>query len=369
MRTITRRRNARRYWRRIAALSLIWLMPYSSTSWAFGDDGPGDFLLFPRLHYDKFDSAPPQLDLDNEEFAASTSAFYAKNNGRLRFLGEFFLSEDESEVERLQIGWSLNEKTSTWLGRFHTPVGFWNQEYHHGAYLVTSVTRPSIIEFEDDGGILPTHQTGLLVEGKKNRNNGIWDYSVAFGYAPKITDEGLHAVDVVDLSVSGHDPTFSAMLTYAPDEFGPLKFGAFYLATTLTSEITPIKEVEQNVIGAFFHGEWLHWRATTAYFILDNRVRAITGTSDSDFSTGYLQIDHMFTGTWTVFGRIEDSTGTKNDPYLTLFPEFITSRALLGVRYDVIKNHALTLEIGKVDLGMLDESYNHLSFQWSAFFQ
>lgn len=369
MQTMLHQRNVPPHSRCITTIVILLLLFCTSTSWALGNKDQGDFLLFPRVHLDALQNSPSQLELDDEELFASTSVFYAKNSGQLRFLGEFFLSDDEAEIERLQVGWSLNEQATTWAGRFHTPIGFWNQDNHHGAYLVTSATRPGIVEYEDDGGILPTHLTGLLLEGTRTYNSGTWEYSIGLGYAPNISDKGLKTVDIVDLSVSGHEPTIVTILTYAPDEFGPLRYGIFYLATTLASDVATITKVEQNVTGAYFHGAWALWKINAAYFVLNNRVRTPTNTSESDFSTGYIQIDHMLTETWSIYGRVEDSTGVKNDPYLSLFPGFVASRNLLGVRYDFIKNHALTLEFGSVNVGTINQSYDHLSVQWSAVFQ
>ena len=34
-------------------------------------------------------------------------------------------------------------------GRFHTALGYWNETYHHGTYLHTSITRPVAVRFED----------------------------------------------------------------------------------------------------------------------------------------------------------------------------------------------------------------------------
>lgn len=350
----------------IIVLSITWLLSSSGIVGAAESASQSDVLLFPALHYDILESVPQQLNLKEQEFFARTSAFYAKDIGPLRFLSEFFLSDDELEIERLQIGWCATEHVSAWAGRFHAPIGFWNQEYHHGAYLVTSVTRPGIVEFEDDGGILPTHLTGLLLDGQKAVRNSIWEYTLAVGYAPKITVQGLEPLNLADPSISEHKLTTAIRLSYQPKEFGPIKLGLFYMATTLNSEIVSTNKIKQNVAGAYFYGEWRHWKVTSAYFVLNNRIKTTASNNRGSFTNEYLQIDHMFNETWTIFGRVEDSENVENDPYLSFFPNFVTSRALLGVRYDFLKRHAITFEFGEV--GVLDESYHHMTAQWSAVF-
>jgi len=70
-----------------------------------------------------------------------------------------------TDVERMQIGHSFGDFLFLWAGRFHTPYGYWNTEFHHGAQLQTSVMRPKFVNFEDDGGILPAHSVGLWATG------------------------------------------------------------------------------------------------------------------------------------------------------------------------------------------------------------
>jgi hypothetical protein len=49
------------------------------------------------------------------------------------------------------------------VGRYHTPINFWNTAFHHGQWLQTTVTRPEMIQF--GGKLLPVHFVGGLMEG------------------------------------------------------------------------------------------------------------------------------------------------------------------------------------------------------------
>src|SRR6266702_1772959 len=67
---------------------------------------------------------------------------------RLKGLTEINFGFEESgetvvDVERLQIGYTFSDYATVWLGRFHTPYGYWNTAFHHGAQLQTSILRPS----------------------------------------------------------------------------------------------------------------------------------------------------------------------------------------------------------------------------------
>jgi hypothetical protein len=46
------------------------------------------------------------------------------------------------DVERLQVGYAFGDYLTAWLGRFHTPFGYWSTAYHHGTLIQTSVRRP-----------------------------------------------------------------------------------------------------------------------------------------------------------------------------------------------------------------------------------
>lgn len=76
---------------------------------------------------------------------AALAIFYSADYGCLRVLAEVDIAREvDAEIERLQAGWLLGSETTAWIGRFHTPLGYWNTRYHHGSYLQTAATRPDI---------------------------------------------------------------------------------------------------------------------------------------------------------------------------------------------------------------------------------
>jgi hypothetical protein len=86
-------------------------------------------------------------------------------------LAELVLEADEEnkfgfEVERLLLQYSPNDYLNLGVGRYHTAIGFYNNEYHHGTWFQTATGRPTIFDFEDEGGILPVHNVGITATGK-----------------------------------------------------------------------------------------------------------------------------------------------------------------------------------------------------------
>jgi hypothetical protein len=52
------------------------------------------------------------------------------------------------------------------FGRYHTAIGYYNTAYHHSTWMQTTVDRPFLFAFEDEGGILPVHNVGLTATGR-----------------------------------------------------------------------------------------------------------------------------------------------------------------------------------------------------------
>ncbi|HTS27337.1 MAG TPA: hypothetical protein VMH81_15780 [Bryobacteraceae bacterium] len=70
-----------------------------------------------------------------------------------------------TDLERMLINYSVNDYLNLSAGRFHTDIGYYNTAYHHASWLLTTVNRPFLFAFEDQGGILPTHNVGVAAGG------------------------------------------------------------------------------------------------------------------------------------------------------------------------------------------------------------
>jgi hypothetical protein len=67
------------------------------------------------------------------------------------------------EVERAILRYDFIDAFKLSIGRYHTPVAYWNTAMHHGLWLQTSVARPELVRI---GGVfLPVHFVGALAEG------------------------------------------------------------------------------------------------------------------------------------------------------------------------------------------------------------
>src|ERR1700730_11135298 len=69
----------------------------------------------------------------------------------------------ELSVERTIIRYDYNDYFKLSFGKYHSPIGYWNTAFHHGAWLQTTIARPQMVKF--GGTFIPVHFVGLQAEG------------------------------------------------------------------------------------------------------------------------------------------------------------------------------------------------------------
>jgi hypothetical protein len=84
-------------------------------------------------------------------------------------LGELVVETSEAgdtgvDLERAMLLYQPVDSLELGAGRYHTHMGWWNVNYHHGEWFQPTIGRPVGLEFEDGGGILPVHLIGLSAE-------------------------------------------------------------------------------------------------------------------------------------------------------------------------------------------------------------
>jgi hypothetical protein len=90
---------------------------------------------------------------------------------KLKFLSEVVFEAGPDnvfgvDIERLLLTYRFNRYFNLAVGRYHTSIGYYNTAYHHSTWLQTTVGRPFLFRFEDQGGILPIHNVGASLSGR-----------------------------------------------------------------------------------------------------------------------------------------------------------------------------------------------------------
>src|SRR5439155_5016848 len=86
---------------------------------------------------------------------------------KVSYFGEVSFTAQPSgydlQVERTIIRYDYNDYFKMSFGKYHTPIGYWNTAFHHGAWLQTTIARPQMVKF--GGTFIPVHFVGLQAEG------------------------------------------------------------------------------------------------------------------------------------------------------------------------------------------------------------
>ncbi len=169
-----------------------------------------------------------------------------------------------ADLERLQIGYTWNDKATVWLGRFHSPLGYWNTEYHHGSELQTSILRPQMIAFEDQGGVVPAHTVGLWGTGAVRVGSGKATYDLIVGNSPSIDDGALDPNNIGSKQFAWSSG-FNVGYLFGGAAEG-LKVGVDGYHAQVTSTAVPSIVTRMNILGAYAATEGDLWELNAEYY-------------------------------------------------------------------------------------------------------
>lgn len=341
---------------------------------AHHDHGGSDMLLFLSAEAHRYSprSAAPRLNEDAPLAADLVLSLGA--GGPLRLFGEFLASSEEHDVERLQLGWEMAPDQVLWLGRYHQPASAWNLEHHHGRYLQTAITRPSMELWEDERGLVPQHLNGLLLETRHDLPAGqALRLAVGAGLGVTAGDEGLEPLDLLSPRREGRRWSWSGRLAWLPDQLEATQF-----ALLAASHRTPVRDaglaarldaslLRQDLVGVVADWRPEPWRVLATVYALDVGLRGGSAARNERLQTGYVQVERALPHALTAYLRHENSHGAGRSDYVAaIAPSFELRRTLGGLRWDGWHHQALTLEVGRGS--MLAGQRWETRLQWSAVF-
>ncbi len=252
----------------------------------------------------------------------------------------------EIEAERMQLGYTVSDSLTLWGGRFHTPIGLWNTAYHHGANLQTSIYRPRFIEFEDSGGLLPTHSIGVWASGKLRLGQDRLGYDVYLSNGPTVRGRVL---DYNAFTDDNGGKLHGLNLYYQPS--GALRgvtVGVHGLGSTVDTRDASgglLARTRLRMGGGYFGYDAQGWDALGEYYRFANRDLAAGTRRFSD--AWYLQVGRTL-GSLMPYGRYERASLDGADRFFaTQLAGRSYTRSSLGARYDLDGKSALKIELGK----------------------
>jgi hypothetical protein len=274
-----------------------------------------------------------------------------------------------TDLERLQLGYTFSDSLTAWLGRFHTPYGYWNNAFHHGAQFQTAVTRPRFIDFEDRGGFLPAHSVGLWASGRVPMGTGKVVYDAYFVNGSRI--EG----GVLDFNAHRDDNSNKGVGGNIGYRFGGALDGLLAGFHGLAEDVTsydagsPVARTRMNMMGGYYYLEMAEWESIAEYYRFRNRD-LIGGSGTHSSWSAFLQVGRTFHDLWTPYYRWEKAALDLSDPYFATQESGRNyTRHVLGLRYNLNANTALKFEANRTREFLGEEkSYTEMRAQFAVRF-
>ena len=282
---------------------------------------------------------------DSNHFALGELDFFVASelSDHFSFFSELvfeFDSDGETriDVERLLIKYEHRDWLSVSVGRGHSPIGYWNRAYHHGTFLWTTISRPVLFEFEDEGGLLPMHFVGVETSGNFASKSGLLGYSLVVSNGRGRTPDAIQLTD--DLNGS---KLALLQLAWKPYAIPDITFGANFVYDDIPGDpATPGRErnLHEYIAGghvvftghhleAFFEGQYIRHE----------------GRSSHDNYGGYAQLAYDFGGGWKPYYRFDWLGIDEDDPFFALAGGAVdTLRHTAGIRYEWTSFLAVKLE-------------------------
>lgn len=273
-----------------------------------------------------------------------------------------------TDTERMQLGYTVSDQLTLWLGRFHTPFGYWNTAFHHGAQIQTSITRPRFLAFEDEGGMMPSHTVGLWASGQARLGDGRLAYDAYYGNGQRILAGSL---DFNAVRSNNTYPMVGGNLSY---RFGGGLDGLVLGTHAFTEKVGSYADAADslpaaflgaskvNMAGAYAFYDGNDWEIISEYYHFgDDDVSGSSGRHNS--WAGFVQVGKMLATNVTPYVRIEKADLDQSDTYFgTQTDGRSYRRSVLGVRYDLNAKSALKLEMRHTDDDALG-TFNELQLQ------
>ena len=259
----------------------------------------------------------------------------------------------ELQVERSIIRYDYNDYFKISFGKYHTPIGYWNTAFHHGAWLQTTISRPQMVQI--GGTFIPVHFVGLLAEGNIPSGGLGLGYNVGLGNGrSSILSKAGDSGDVND------NGAWVATVFARPTRIYGVQLGASVYRDKLTPQAG--QNFDETITSAHLvytkeHPEFL------SEFANSHHREVLTGRTFNS-QAFYVQLAYRLPWQgekWKPYYRFEYIHKPESDPVFTGVSDLVGST--LGVRYDITNYAAFKGEYRSTRLGVGEPRSNAAFFQ------
>ena len=297
-------------------------------------------------HFEAYKAAD-ERNVDDVRWGESALFVTGRLSDRLSFLSEISFEmpkyrERPVSVERLRLRYDLNRDNWLILGKMHTPVNYWNDNFHHGRLFFPSINRPLAFK-----RFIPIHETGLRFGGNHLFGSNI-GYDIVLGTGQSTGD---------DLFAEGIR-SYTSTLSWTPS--ADFKMMASYYRDTILNHAE-----DENHSGHAGHGVTMmmpkgtagdmdidyelisysfHWRADNFTWLTE--ISANRTDSDSFNEGAYQYLGYHYSEDLTIYGVFDMVNVEKKEMHFASGRESFYG---VGAEYAFGVNATLKIEIRRHD--------------------
>ena len=259
------------------------------------------------------------------------------------------------DIESLELSWHPNDYFNVDLGRFHTALGYYNTEYHHGTWFQSAIGRPFFLEYEDSGGLLPVHTVGVSIHGAIPSGSLNLNYFVETGNGRNYTTTGNPVQNDIDANGA---KAVNVSLIAKPDWFPGGQFGVGTYYDSVSAQALP--PTDEWIWNAHVVYHTSVWELLAEGFLVTHKE---SGGTTHYSPMYYVQAGRKF-GQYTPYVRFTYANTSRYDPiYTTILDQAgLDYGPSIGLRYDFSTYVALKLQYDYVVQTGFDDA-NELTLQ------
>jgi len=224
------------------------------------------------LHGDR-----PDLDIGN-----LTLLLTSEISSRLSALGELAIDEGgyggpnfSIDVARLLLQYQQNDYLKIDAGRYYTSIGYYNTAYYNADWAQTTMRRPTIIAFMDNGGILPTQRNGITTSGRLSSS------ALGLHYVAEVGTGDMQRTDLLGFNVYSYTArtAYNLALFARPERLRGMQVGGSYYHDTVipTNNGLELATVRQSIYSGYVvyntpRWEWLNEAYLIHHAVVDSRT-------------------------------------------------------------------------------------------------
>jgi hypothetical protein len=268
----------------------------------------------------------------------------ARLTDRVSALAEilFTSSHDNSvgiDVERLALKYHQNDCFNATIGRIHTAIGYYNTAFNRGDYFQTATGRPTMFEFDDQGGFLPMQDLGLVINGQLPSGK------LGLNYVFEVTN-GRNYGATVEPTQNNSDQNNSKAVNFGlsakPERVPGLVVGFSYRHDYLSDVLNLHVSETIPVVYAVFTNSKYEWLNEVMYV-----THKVPGGAAFHTTGFYSQFSRKF-GHYRPYFRYDYVNSGDNDPIYDNPIEFPPVERVngptIGLRWDFTRYTAIKLQ-------------------------